>query len=403
MNGQTQPSQSPGATLAAVKAPEEFERLLNKQHLPVGVFDDPKEFAHAQRVAKMLVGSQLMPEHFRGDENLGSAVIAVDIAFRLRLNPLLVAQQIYMVHGRPGFSAQFVIAVMNTSAKFGKLRYDVKDQGEKKVTATFTEWLGGQKTRKTAELTIQDQQCTAWTLDGNNELPKGINTLQAAREAGLAVLEGPAVSVEMAVKEGWYVKDGSKWPTMPGLMLRYRAATFFGRLYAPELTMGLPTVDELEDMPPAEPTFTRPVFSQQLERAKAMQGANPPSPTLYLEGANPPATSVPKPPPEITPSPPPEAAGPPVAIEPPPAAPTSPEATQAPPEVIHFNALQAIRGLCKNESPVVKEDQLIEFLKTIRCVKDDVSSLEEIHLADDRVLGMVCEQWSELSKRIKEK
>jgi hypothetical protein len=395
MNGQTQPSQSPGATLATVKAPEEFERLLNKQHLPVGVFDDPKEFAHAQRVAKMLVGSQLMPEHFRGDENLGSAVIAVDIAFRLRLNPLLVAQQIYMVHGRPGFSAQFVIAVMNTSAKFGKLRYDVKERGEKKVVANFTEWLGGQKTRKTAELTIQDQQCIAWTLDGNNELPKGINTLQAAREAGLAVLEGPAVSVEMAVKEGWYVKDGSKWPTMPGLMLRYRAATFFGRLYAPELTMGLPTVDELEDMPPAEPTFTRPVFNQKVEpEAKYAQ--------MVGRAVRPLPTEVPTTPPEITPSPPPEAASPPVAIEPPPPAPTPPEGIQAPPET-PFNALQAIRGLCKNESPVVKEDQLIEFLKTIRCVKDDVTSLEEIHLADDRVLGMVCEQWSELSKRIKEK
>jgi len=30
-------------------------------------------------------------------------------------------------------------------------------------------------------------------------------------------------------------------------MLRYRAATFFGRLYAPELLMGMETTDEIED------------------------------------------------------------------------------------------------------------------------------------------------------------
>ena len=378
-NGQ-QP-QTPATALAAVKPPEEFERLLNKTHTPIGVFDDPKEFAHAQRVAKMLIGSEMMPEHFRGEQNLGSAVIAVDIAFRLRLSPQLVAQQIYIVHGKPGFSAQFVIAAMNTNAKFGKLRYDVKELGEKKVTASWTEWVNNQKTKKTAEVTIRDQQCIAWTLDGKNELPIGVNTLQAAREAGLAVLEGPAVTVEMAVKEGWYMKDGSKWPTMPGLMLRYRSATFFGRLYAPELTMGLPTVDELEDMPPADPPFTKPIFKSEK------------------------VTEAPKPVAGIDPTPPASVASPPTTIQAPPDAPTPPEAIQSeirPTDATQaFNPIVDLRRACKEDG--IKEDQVIAFLKSLRTVKDNVSSFEEIQLSDQRVLGMVCEQWSEVSKRIKEK
>ena len=41
---------------------------------------------------------------------------------------------------------------------------------------------------------------------------------------------------------------------MPDLMLRYRAATFFSRLYCPELTMGMRTTDELEDMVDVTPT-----------------------------------------------------------------------------------------------------------------------------------------------------
>ncbi|WP_252151905.1 hypothetical protein [Acinetobacter sp. ANC 4177] len=48
----------------------------------------------------------------------------------------------------------------------------------------------------------------------------------------------------MAVKEGWYQKNGSKWQSMPEQMLRYRAASFFGRIYAPDLLMGLRTQEE---------------------------------------------------------------------------------------------------------------------------------------------------------------
>ena len=52
----------------------------------------------------------------------------------------------------------------------------------------------------------------------------------------------------MAKKEGWYSKNGSKWQTMEDLMLRYRAATFFGRLYTPDLLMGMQTKEELDDV-----------------------------------------------------------------------------------------------------------------------------------------------------------
>ena len=75
--------------------------------------------------------------------------------------------------------------------------------------------------------------CTAWAYD----LATGEK------------LVGPEVSYEMAILEGWWTKFGSKWPTMPELMIRYRAASFFGRLYAPEMLNGMYTRDEAEDMP----------------------------------------------------------------------------------------------------------------------------------------------------------
>ena len=52
----------------------------------------------------------------------------------------------------------------------------------------------------------------------------------------------------MAKKEGWATKTGSKWATMPDLMIRYRAAAFWGRLYASDLLLGLQTQEEAIDI-----------------------------------------------------------------------------------------------------------------------------------------------------------
>jgi uncharacterized protein YbbK (DUF523 family) len=52
----------------------------------------------------------------------------------------------------------------------------------------------------------------------------------------------------MANKEGWTKKSGTKWLTMPNQMLRYRAAAFWQRVYCPEISMGLLTTEEAEDI-----------------------------------------------------------------------------------------------------------------------------------------------------------
>ncbi|MDE7242260.1 MAG: hypothetical protein K2N62_10385, partial [Desulfovibrio sp.] len=109
---------------------------------------------------------------------------------------------------RPAWSAQFLIATLNQSGKFSALRYEF--QGEEGTD----EW-----------------GCRAVTT----ELATGER------------LTGPLITIGLAKKEGWYGKNGSKWQTMPELMLRYRAAAWFVRAYAPEIAMGLQTVEEVRD------------------------------------------------------------------------------------------------------------------------------------------------------------
>ena len=54
----------------------------------------------------------------------------------------------------------------------------------------------------------------------------------------------------MAKKEQWATKAGSKWQTMPELMIRYRAAAFWGRLYASDLLLGMQSQEEVVDIQP---------------------------------------------------------------------------------------------------------------------------------------------------------
>jgi hypothetical protein len=62
------------------------------------------------------------------------------------------------------------------------------------------------------------------------------------------IINGVAVTIGMAKAEGWYGKNGSKWQTMPELMLKYRAAAFFMRTECASLAMGFLTAEENEDI-----------------------------------------------------------------------------------------------------------------------------------------------------------
>lgn len=164
-------------------------------------------FEDAQRMAKALSSSDLVPKQYSG--NLPNCILALEMSQRLGMNPLMVMQNMYIVHGKPAWSSQFMIACINGSGHFSPLRYE----------------LSGKENS-------DERKCIAWAYD------------KATGER----LESPAVSIGMAKKEGWYDKNGSKWQTMPELMLRYRTATFFARTYCPELTMGMQTTDEIHDV-----------------------------------------------------------------------------------------------------------------------------------------------------------
>ncbi|MDR0250674.1 MAG: hypothetical protein LBI35_05120 [Burkholderiales bacterium] len=220
-------------------------------------FDTSQSFELMQRAAKLLSSSTLVPAAYRSViekldkfgnvkeriENpnaLANSVIALNMAHRMSADPLMVMQNLYIVEGRPSWSSQWIIAAINGCGRFSPLRFDIKALGQKEVERTETYWENSQRNTRTIKVKITDKVCTAWAIE---------------KETGERI-ESPAVSIEMAVKEGWYTKNGSKWQTMDEVMLRYRTASFFGKLYAPELLMGLQTVEEAHDIIDLNPDGT---------------------------------------------------------------------------------------------------------------------------------------------------
>lgn len=200
---QDQPTEQPTAKVPIV-IDEPVAIQPRQVNQAVGVFTNAESFELAQRQAKVLAASQLVPKTYQG--NIADCIIAIETASRIGASPLMVMQNLYIVHGKPAWSSNFLIATLNASGAWGTINYEDSDKD------------GG--------------SCRAYAED---------------KRTG-EVKYGIWVSVKMATDEGWATKAGSKWKTMPQLMLRYRAAAFFIRQFAPEISMGIQTYEEVIDV-----------------------------------------------------------------------------------------------------------------------------------------------------------
>jgi len=152
--------------------------------------------------AKIIASSDLLPPSFKGKP--GNILLAIELAQDLGVSPFSVIQNVNVIHGKLSFSSTFLLALLRKSKEFKKVDF---------------------------------------VLD--NELK---TCFVKATRSDDSTISGPPVSLEMARSEGWSTKAGSKWKTMPELMLRYRAAAFFVRSCVPELLFGFQTQDEIEDL-----------------------------------------------------------------------------------------------------------------------------------------------------------
>ena len=175
------------------------------------IYKNTDSFEFAQRQAKSLCESDLVPKSYQGQKGLPNCLVALEMSKRMNLSPLTVMQNLNIIHGTPTWSAQFITSQILGCGRFENFDYLIKGEGE------------------TLEV-----QCSAKRIADNK------------------IVKGTPVSMKMARLEGW--TRNSKYSSMPELMLRNRAATFFGRQYIPDLLLGVQTSEEVVDIQPLDVT-----------------------------------------------------------------------------------------------------------------------------------------------------
>lgn len=200
-------TENPAPEDAEMPAAQEAVALSVAVPTAVSMWNDVKLMNMSFRTARMLSTSALVPDAYK--QSPENCLVAIDIANRMGVSPLMVMQNLYVVKGKPSWSGSFCAAAINGSGRFSPIEY--KFVGEP-----------GQTT----------YGCYA----------------SAVRLSTGCRCDSETITMAMVKAEGWLDKPGSKWKTMPKQMMMYRAAAFFARAHCSDILLGLPTYEEVQDV-----------------------------------------------------------------------------------------------------------------------------------------------------------
>ena len=195
-----------------IVAPESTD-IIPQTPMTQNMLQNTKALATISRLADRYANSSMVPDTYKGKPD--NCFVALELASRMDVSPVLVMQNLYIVQGKPSWAGQACKALIDGSGKFKDSEYVM-----------------------TGNLADGTRGCY----------------LQATNARTGKLVKGTEINLQMAQNEGWSNKSGSKWKTMPEQMLKYRAAAFFARTECPEALMGFQTAEEVEDVKGVAPT-----------------------------------------------------------------------------------------------------------------------------------------------------
>ena len=184
------------------------EVYMNK---PVLQNNEPNDVLALQernfKLASFISQSDLVPKNYRNKP--ANVFVAMRIADNLQIDPIIVMQGLYEVHGKFGWDSKSIIGLINRSGIFkGGLNFEA-------------DGIPGQS---------------------------GFSVTCFADRSNDGALCQAKVTWDMAVNAGWTTKNAAAYKAYPEQMITYRAAAFFARKYCPEIMFGYHTTDELRDI-----------------------------------------------------------------------------------------------------------------------------------------------------------
>ena len=189
----------------AVSVPQEQTLAEVTPAYEVNVWNNKETFDQTARQAAMLAKSSIVPQNYQGKPE--DCFLAICLARRMNVEPWTVMQNLNIVRGRPTWSGQACMSMIQGCGKFTDVRL---------------------------------------VYTGNKGTENRGCYVEATRISDGEVVQGTEVTLAMARAEGW--TSNSKWKNMPEQMLGYRAASFFARLYCTDAMMGFQTIEEVEDV-----------------------------------------------------------------------------------------------------------------------------------------------------------
>lgn len=212
------------------------EMIVREEKHELSPFSDSESFQKIFDIGKMFATSQLVPQNYQGKPM--DCTIAVDMANRMGVSPMMVMQNLYVVKGKPTWSGQACMSMIRAEKEF------------KNARPVYT----------------GERDTDSW----------GCYVIAEYRETGEKI-KGPEVTIGMAKLNGWYSKkdkygnETSKWQTLPELMLAYRASAYFARTYIPNALMGMYVEGEPEDITKPEEVSTQNPFDVEAAIVEAQE------------------------------------------------------------------------------------------------------------------------------------
>lgn len=187
------------------------ENEIDPNSLPEVSDGSKRQLAQELKIAKFWQQCDFLPKLFR--ENPANCLVAIKLAELTGMEVLAVTQSLSQVNGKWRFDGKFCTALVNNSKRFkGNLRF-----------------------RYSGTLENKDRSCTAWAV-----------------EADTGEILECTVDSDMVRRFGWESQGLKMWVKMPDQMFAYRAASMFVDRYAPELKMGMGTVEDEIDIQSAQ-------------------------------------------------------------------------------------------------------------------------------------------------------
>ena len=175
----------------------------------VNVWSNREQFNQLLRAANMLSQTNIIPQTYQGKPQ--DCFVAIEMATRMGVSPMVVMQNMYVVKGKPSWAGQACMMLINSCGKFRDVKHIY-----------------------TGEKGTDSRGCY----------------ISAIRISDGERIDGAEVTIDMAKAEGWL--PNPKWKNMPELMLAYRASAFFARVHCPEALMGVQVAEEIYDIEASE-------------------------------------------------------------------------------------------------------------------------------------------------------